>query len=34
MTDLGHWITDIEPVPAEFFGFVYEITNNINGRSI
>lgn len=31
IVNLGHWVCNIE-VPAEFFGFVYLITNNANGR--
>ena len=31
--DYGHWITEIDFEPSEWFGFVYEITHVETGRS-
>jgi hypothetical protein len=31
MQDLGHWVTNIE-VPENPYGFIYIITNKVNGR--
>jgi hypothetical protein len=32
-TDLGHWIYNgALPIPEDFFGFVYLITNTVNGK--
>ena len=31
--DYGHWITEIDFEPSEWFGFVYEITHIETGRS-
>jgi len=32
MTDLGHWITKIDPIPLDAYGFIYIITNTVNNK--
>lgn len=31
MIDCGHWIIN-EPIPADAFGFIYEIVNTVNNK--
>lgn len=33
MQDLGHWTTEIQEIPENFYGFIYRITNITNDRA-